>query len=229
MNRTKCDRTLTHGSRGVLRTGDAKWLAPPSATEQNRPMEPVTLTTDRLLLRAVGAGDSDAVYAAAQDPDIQRWTTIPSPYLPEHGRGFTEQMVPDGWADGSLFTFGIFLPGGDLAGMLAIAMRSLGVGEVGFWATKSHRGNGYVVEAVLAAARWAFTTIRVDRLEWRAEVGNTASRAVAEHAGFTLEGTLRSGISNKGVRRDCWVGSLLPSDLGLPSAAPYLPAPAPQI
>ncbi|MFJ3302773.1 GNAT family N-acetyltransferase [Streptomyces sp. NPDC086549] len=191
-------------------------------------MRPVTLTTHRLLLRTVGAGDTDAVHAAAQDPDIQRWTTIPSPYLPEHGRGFTEQMVPQGWADGSMFTFGVFLPQGDLVGMLSITMRSLGVGEIGFWAAKPHRGNGYIVEASLAAARWAFTAACVDRLEWRAEVGNNASRAVAERAGFTMEGTLRSAVSNKGVRRDCWVGSLLPSDLGLPSAAPYLPAPAPR-
>ncbi|MFE0511560.1 GNAT family N-acetyltransferase [Streptomyces sp. NPDC058964] len=191
-------------------------------------MEPVTLTTGRLLLRTVGAQDTDAVYAAAQDPDIQRWTTIPSPYLPEHAQGFTEQMVPDGWADSSMFTFGVFLPRGDLVGMLGITMRSLGVGEIGFWAAKPHRGNGYIVEASLAAARWAFTAACVDRLEWRAEVGNHASRAVAERAGFTMEGTLRSAVNNKGVRRDCWVGSLLPSDLGLPSAAPYLPAPEPR-
>src|SRR5258708_3265021 len=98
--------------------------------EQNRPMDPVTLTTDRLVLRPVGPDDTDAVYEAAQDPDIQRWTTIPSPYLQEHAAGFTHEMVPDGWADGSMFTFGVFLPSGELAGMLGISMRSLGVGEV---------------------------------------------------------------------------------------------------
>ncbi|WP_162252590.1 GNAT family N-acetyltransferase, partial [Streptomyces griseoruber] len=43
-------------------------------------MEPVTLTTDRLVLRPLGPQDTDAVHAAAQDPDIRRWTTIPSPY-----------------------------------------------------------------------------------------------------------------------------------------------------
>jgi RimJ/RimL family protein N-acetyltransferase len=189
-------------------------------------MEPVTLTTPRLLLRAVGPQDTDAVYAAVQDPDIQRWTTIPSPYLAEHARSFTEQMVPDGWSDGSMFTFGVFLPTGGLAGMLALTMRSLGTAEVGFWTAKEHRGHGYTVEATLAATRWAFTRMAIDRVEWRAEVGNHASRAVAERAGFTVEGILRSSLNNKGVRRDCWVGSLLPSDLGLPSAAPYLPAPS---
>ncbi|MER7184706.1 GNAT family N-acetyltransferase [Streptomyces hyaluromycini] len=189
-------------------------------------MEPVTLTTPRLLLRAVGPQDTDAVYAAVQDPDIQRWTTIPSPYLAEHARSFTEQMVPDGWSEGSMFTFGVFLPTGDLAGMLALTMRSLGTAEVGFWTAKEHRGHGYTTEATVAAARWAFTRMAIDRVEWRAEVGNHSSRAVAERAGFTVEGTLRSSLNNKGVRRDCWVGSLLPSDLGLPSAAPYLPAPA---
>ncbi|MFJ9713052.1 GNAT family N-acetyltransferase [Streptomyces sp. NPDC101234] len=188
-------------------------------------MEPVTLTTPRLILRAVGPQDTEAVYAAVQDPDIQRWTTIPSPYLPEHARGFTEQLVPDGWSEGSMFTFGIFLPTGELAGMLALTMRSLGAAEVGFWTAKEHRGRGYTTEATLTAARWAFTQMAIDRVEWRAEVGNGASRAVAERAGFTIEGTLRSCLNNKGVRRDCWVGSLLPSDLGLPSAAPYLPAP----
>ena len=189
-------------------------------------MDPVTLTTDRLLLRTVGPHDTDAVYDAVQDPDIQRWTTIPSPYLREHAQGFTEQIVPDGWADGSAFTFGILLPEGELVGVVSITMRALGVAEIGFWAKKDHRGNGYITEAAVAASRWAFTALSVDRVEWRAEVGNIGSRSVAEHAGFTIEGTLRSALNNKGVRRDAWVGSLLPSDLGLPSTAPYLPAPA---
>ncbi|MDN3263932.1 GNAT family N-acetyltransferase [Streptomyces sp. CSDS2] len=187
-------------------------------------MEHVTLTTDRLVLRPVSPEDTAAVYAAAQDPGIQRWTTVPSPYLPEHAAGFTERIVPDGWAQGSMFTFGVFLTGGELAGMLGLTTRSPGTAEIGFWAAKEHRGRGYVVEATLTACRWAFTEAGVDRVEWRAEVGNHASRAVAERAGFTVEGVLRSAVANKGVRRDIWVGSLLPSDLGLPSTAPYLPA-----
>ncbi|MFD9396456.1 GNAT family N-acetyltransferase [Streptomyces sp. NPDC060000] len=189
-------------------------------------LEPVTLTTPRLVLRPLDPRDTDAVYAAVQDPDIQRWTTIPSPYLPEHARSFTERLAPEGWATGSMFTFGVCLPDRSLTGALSLTMRSPGTAEVGFWSAREHRGHGYTTEAVLTAARWAFTTLAVDRVEWRAEIGNTASRAVAEKAGFTLEGTLRSAIDNKGVRRDCWLASLLPSDLGLPSTAPYVPTPS---
>ncbi|GHH76228.1 acetyltransferase [Streptomyces sulfonofaciens] len=195
-------------------------------------MEPETLTTARLLLRTVRVEDAREVHAACQDPGIQRWTMIPSPYLTDHAESFLAQQVPDGWRNGTMFTFGAFLreddaPGGHtaLAAMVGVTQRVMNTAEIGFWATREHRGRGYVTEAALAVARWAFTRAGIERLEWRAEVGNAASRAVAEKAGFTLEGVLRSATIHQGTRRDCWVGALLPSDLGLPTANAYLPAP----
>ncbi|AJE82920.1 MULTISPECIES: GNAT family N-acetyltransferase [Streptomyces] len=194
-------------------------------------MEPVALATERLLLRTVGPDDTQAVYEACQDPDIQHWTTIPSPYLHEHAAGFTGQMVPDGWHDASMFTFGVFPRGrgaahGPLAAMLGLTRRGPGTGEIGFWAAREHRGKGYVVEATLAVCRWACTEARIDRIEWRAEVGNHGSRATALRAGFTMEGVQRAGMEHRGARRDCWVGSLLPADLDLPANSPYVPGPA---
>ncbi|MEU6352043.1 GNAT family N-acetyltransferase [Streptomyces sp. NPDC047072] len=189
-------------------------------------MDPVTLTTDRLLLRAPGPEDADAVLAAAQDPDIQRWTSIPSPYLREHAESFLGRLVPQGWSEGTMLTWGLFLPAGEpLVGMVSLTMRSVGTVEVGYWGVKEHRGNGYIVEAVRTVSRWAFTELSVDRVEWRAEVGNAPSLTVVERVGFVLEGVQRSAIVHQGVRRDCWSGALLPSDLGLPSTTPYLPAP----
>lgn len=188
-------------------------------------MEPITLTSERLLLRPLGPQDIDAVYEAAQDPAIQRWTTIPSPYARSDAETFAGKIAPQAWRDGTEYCFAIFpRGGGPLLGVMGVMARGRGGAEIGFWAAAGHRGHGYVTEAVLLLARWAFTQIGVDRLEWRAEVGNTASRAVAERAGFTIEGVLRAGTVNKGTRRDAWVGSLLPSDLGLPSTLPHLPA-----
>jgi RimJ/RimL family protein N-acetyltransferase len=45
------------------------------------------------------------------------------------------------------------------------------------------------------------------------EPANTASQRVAEKAGFTREGMLRSLREGRGVRRDYIVFSRLPSDL----------------
>ncbi|MFJ7593268.1 GNAT family N-acetyltransferase [Streptomyces sp. NPDC097617] len=191
-------------------------------------MEPITLSTERLVLRPFVPADEGEVHAAAQDPDIQRWTLVPSPYGREHAHAFVNEIVPNGWHEESAFPFAVRL-GTDGPLVAAVGMHVQGRDsyasyEVGYWAVKEYRGRGYMTEAVLAVARWAFTEVGVPRLEWRAEVGNAGSRAVAEKAGFRIEGLLRAGIQQRGTARDCWVGSLLPSDLGLPSRLPYLPA-----
>ncbi|MFJ7497918.1 GNAT family N-acetyltransferase [Streptomyces sp. NPDC097727] len=191
-------------------------------------MEPITLTTERLLLRPFTIGDADDIHAACQDPDIQRWTVVPSPYSRADAELFAGKLSPGGWRDDSMYNFAVVpREGGALAGALGINRSNLpGTYEVGFWTAKEYRGRGYMTEAVLSAARWTFTSLGGDRLEWRAEAGNTPSRAVALRTGFRMEGEQRSGLLNKGVRRDAWVGALLPSDLGLPGAHAYLPATA---
>ncbi|MEU6391367.1 GNAT family N-acetyltransferase [Streptomyces sp. NPDC046939] len=190
-------------------------------------MDPVKLTTARLRLRTFEPADIDEVCAAVQDPGIQRWVPVPSPYTRADAEYFVRSVVADGWRTDTEYTFAVrTAEDGPVLGAVAIHHPRAGTWEIGFWAAKEHRGRGYTTEAVLALARWAFTDLGCTRLEWRAEVGNTGSRTVAEKAGFTMEGTLRSGLLNKGVVRDCWIGALLPSDLGLPCPVPYLPAPA---
>ncbi|MFC5170143.1 GNAT family N-acetyltransferase [Streptomyces mutomycini] len=190
-------------------------------------MEPIGLSTERLLMRTFAPEDTDAVYTACQDPEIQRWTAVPSPYTRADAELFTRKLCPAGWQDDTMYNFAVQLrDGGPLVGALGVSRCTLpGTYEVGFWTAREHRGAGYTTEAALAAARWAFTDLAADRIEWRAEIGNSPSRAVALRAGFRMEGEQRSGLVNKGTRRDTWVGALLPADLGLPGALPYLPAP----
>ncbi|WP_326796195.1 GNAT family N-acetyltransferase [Streptomyces sp. NBC_01808] len=196
-------------------------------------MEPVTLDTDRLLLRPMEAGDIDAVLAACQDPDVQRWTRVPSPYGRGHAEDFVLKVSPAGWREDTMYNFGVFTrDGGALVGSMGLvgftpSRHAERVAELGYWTAPGQRRRGYTAEAVAAVVRWAFTEVGIDRVEWFAEVGNEPSRAVALRAGFTMEGTLRSWFVNHGTRRDAWVASLLPSDLGLVSRLPYLPAPHP--
>ncbi|NHW87532.1 GNAT family N-acetyltransferase, partial [Escherichia coli] len=58
-----------------------------------------------------------------------------------------------------------------------------------------------------------FAALGLARVEWRANVGNVASRRAAEKAGFVLEGTARRALNPRGDRVDAWVGALLAEDL----------------
>jgi RimJ/RimL family protein N-acetyltransferase len=192
-------------------------------------MEPLTLTTGRLLLRPLESPDVDAVLAACQDPEIPRWTTVPSPYTRAHAIDFVERVSPQGWRDDTLYNFGVFtLDSGALVGSMGlVGLAQLGApgrqAELGYWTAKEQRGNGYAAEAGRAVCDWAITALGVERLEWFAEAGNNGSRAVALRIGFVMEGTVRSKIVQHGTRRDAWSASLLPSDQGRESATAYLP------
>ncbi|WP_405780299.1 GNAT family N-acetyltransferase [Streptomyces sp. NBC_00859] len=189
-------------------------------------MDPVTLTSERLLLRPLTGADTEAVFQACQDPDIQRWTVVPSPYGREDAESFVSRTVPDGWRAGTSLTFAVLTRANtQLVGAVSVFQRGqAGTWEVGYWTAREHRGHGFMTEAVTVLTHWSFGTLGAERLEWRAEVGNAGSRAVAEKAGFRLEGVLRADLLNKGTRRDAWLGAILPSDLGLPTEHAYLPA-----
>ncbi|MEU6965988.1 GNAT family N-acetyltransferase [Streptomyces chrestomyceticus] len=192
-------------------------------------MEPVTLTTERLLLRPFAPADVQAVYTACQDPAIPRWTSVPAPFGMAQAHDYIARSQEE-WQTDAQYRFAVTTKAdGTLTGAVSLFGMTLRSAErqaeIGYWTTREQRGNGWTAEAVREVARWALTELGVERLEWLAEVGNSASRGVALKAGFRMEGTLRAKISLRGVRRDAWIGSLLPGDLGLPSETPHLPYP----
>ncbi|OKI06099.1 acetyltransferase [Streptomyces sp. CB02923] len=190
-------------------------------------MEPVTLTTERLLLRPFEPADAPAVHAACQDPAIPLWTSVPAPFEMTQAHDYIARSRRE-WHTDSQYRFAVTTKtDGTLTGAVSLFGMALQAkerqAEIGYWAAKEQRGKGWTSEAVREVARWAFTGLGVERLEWLAEVGNAGSRGVALKAGFRMEGTLRAKIAHRGVRRDAWVGSLLPADLGLASETPHLP------
>jgi RimJ/RimL family protein N-acetyltransferase len=183
-------------------------------------VEPVEIVAGRLQLRPFLPRDADAVYAACQDAEIQRWTTVPVPYEPHHASRYVTDNSVEGWSAGTGDSYAVTdATTGDLLGSVGIAFRPENVAEVGYWVAPGARGQGVATEATQAVARWAFGALDVARVEWLAQVGNTASRRVAEKAGFTVEGVLRDRLrARDGSRVDAWIASLLPADIrGLPA------------
>ena len=139
----------------------------------------------RTRLRAWRAEDAEAIYQACQDPGIQRFTTVPSPYRREDADWFLAHYLDDVEAKGgaSWCVEGLDAPGA-VAGSMALLHVRDGVGELGYWCAPWARGRGWTVDAAGVAATWAFVERGVERLELTTEPANLASRAVARRAGF---------------------------------------------
>ncbi|MGO1255107.1 MAG: GNAT family N-acetyltransferase [Microbacterium gubbeenense] len=177
--------------------------------------DPVPLTTPRLVLTVPDEGDVDAIYEACQDPDIQRYTTVPSPYTRGNAVDFVG-LVADWWDSGIEHVWAVRAYG-ELAGVVGLHGIKDGAAELGFWTAPSARGNGYMTEASAAVIDFAFGPMRLERVEWRAVVGNVASARVAQKLGFQLEGTQRKALPGHGIggahgRADGWVAGLLSTD-----------------
>ncbi len=64
--------------------------------------------------------------------------------------------------------------------------------EIGYWLETAFTGQGLTTEMVKALTRIAFQTFNAARVQIVTQVGNEASRRVAEKCGFKLEATLKN-------------------------------------
>jgi RimJ/RimL family protein N-acetyltransferase len=173
-------------------------------------------------LRPWTPADAAELVAAANDPEIARWLDrMPQPYTEADARAYVA-FGERGWAGDERETpFAIVdAETGEPLGSIGVRWEpGQSVAEVGYWLRRGARGRGVAPRATRLAARWALADSGFERLELRADPLNAASCAVAERAGFTLDGTLRSVRYNARQRRriDLRVYSILRSEL--PGAA----------
>jgi RimJ/RimL family protein N-acetyltransferase len=182
---------------------------------QGAGMEHVELTDGVVVLRPPDATDVDRIAELCQDPDVQEWTVVPSPYTRQDAAGFVEHVVGPGWVTGAELTWGVRDAVTDrLDGVVGLTTAPGASAEIGYWLGAHARGRGTMSRAVRLVVDHALQAdgLGLDRLSWSAVVGNTASRHVAERAGFRVEGTVRGLVLQRGRRRDGWVGTLLAGD-----------------
>ncbi|GAA3912380.1 GNAT family N-acetyltransferase [Actinoplanes auranticolor] len=173
-----------------------------------------TLPAGVVTLRPPARRDIPGIVECRSDPETARWFGVPQPYTREDARTHVDRNVPRRWARGVEAVFAVADAADAYVGSVDLRIRpgDAGVGEIGFAIAPRSRGRGHAGAAVREICRWGFAGLGLSRIEWRAEVGNDASRRVAEKAGFTVEGVLRQALRTGGGRRDCWVGSLVEGD-----------------
>jgi RimJ/RimL family protein N-acetyltransferase len=168
--------------------------------------------TERLVLRPYRPDDVEAVHRACQDPDIQRWLRVPSPYTEADAAQFVTETTVQARAEGQGLLTAVEADG-EFVGSAGLHLTpgALGPG-VGYWIAPWGRGHGYAAEAAHALAEWALG-LGAPRVHLMADVGNAASQAAAVRAGFVREGVLRSALDYRdGSRGDAVVFSRLPED-----------------
>ncbi|HEX7255109.1 MAG TPA: GNAT family N-acetyltransferase [Gaiellaceae bacterium] len=181
-----------------------------------RPPEP-PLTDGVVRLRPWGEdGDAEAIVAACNDRAIAEFLDlIPSPYTHSDAHAYLE-LCRVGWRDGTTSNFAIVVDG---AAVGSIGVRWVepdqGVAEVGYWMAPSARGRGVCSKALELVSRWVLERPGMARLQLRTDEENLASKRVAEKAGFTREGVLRSSHFNARLERrvDFVMYSLLRGEL----------------
>lgn len=120
MNRSRTRSLLlpthtSHSSSGLGRRGLPRWRRARSVIGGN------------------AADDVDDITAACQDPEITRWTSIPSPYPREFAELFVS--LQDQWRrEGSGYHFAIVdVSGGRLSGSIGLDAVLDPPAEIGYW------------------------------------------------------------------------------------------------
>jgi RimJ/RimL family protein N-acetyltransferase len=171
-------------------------------------------------LRLWGSQDIDDLIVCLDGEDeIVLWLdAIPQPYREAEANAWIEHASA-AWRDGTSAPFAVTdATSGELLGSVGVAWvgdPEERVGEVGYWMRKDLRGRGLTTRAVLLASRWALRELGCERLQLRADDDNVPSQRVAEKAGFTREGVLRSVHFNarRNRRVDFVMFSLLRGEL----------------
>lgn len=181
------------------------------------------LHTDRLTLSAPRGADVPAITAACQDPEIPRWTPLPTPYSAADAEWFVADAARRAEADTG-FEWAIRHESA-LIGMISLSRRAPGNAEIGYWTAPAARGRGFLTEAARAVIDHAFEPfgMHLHRLEWNAAVGNVASARVARSLGFRFEGVRREAFVTASGRTDAWTAARLWHDDAAPTPWPVLP------
>ena len=169
----------------------------------------------QVTLRAHRQYDVDGIVEQCNDPEMQKFTSMPVPYSREDAKEFFAGRA-DPWENDTVWAFAIEADGGAgvgrFAGSINVRNSGSGWGEIGFGAHPGVRGRGVMTTAVRLIIDWAFKDQGLQAISWQAYEGNAASLKVAWKNGFTFEGTTRARLSRRGEPKNAWRASLLATD-----------------
>jgi len=174
---------------------------------------PPTLKSNRLVLRALGERDAEAVFNYAKNSAVSRYTLWEphqsikdsEAFISEYAFTNYSNSVPEPWAitfDGKVIgTTGCFWVSKNHHSM-----------ELAYALSEEHWGKDLVAEASREVMNWVFREIQPQRIQARCKTENKASARVMEKLGMQFEGTHRSETFHRNQYWDMHYYSILKGD-----------------
>lgn len=179
-----------------------------------------TLVNGDVRLRPATVDDVPAILRICQDPEIQRWTRIPSPYRKQHAHAFVSLSIAGVEEETDAHLLAVDAVTDDVMGAVGLSLSPADLaGEVGYWVAAGARGRGVATRGTRLLCRFGLEQLCLGYIGLEAATDNRASNAVARHLGFTHEGTRRSAMiagpagDPAAPRCDCNVWGLRPGEL----------------
>jgi RimJ/RimL family protein N-acetyltransferase len=212
---------------------DANAAAPPSELTTELPTAlpsarsfpdsvPILIDAEAVVtLRATSRRDLPAMVEQCRDPDMIRWTTVPTPEGGYRLRDAEEffALIAAGWTSGERLGWTIEAQRGDeqgFCGSIDLRLEGEGAAEVGFGLHPDARGRSIMKTALELVCGYGFDDLGLQAIRWRALVGNWPSRRVAARAGFVFDGAVRRLLAHRGELLDGWIATLTPDDRHVP-------------
>jgi len=150
---------------------------------------PITLTGDGIQLREWRSEDLDDLVELLDEPDIARWTPMPSPFDVEAGIAYLKR-AHQGRLSGQRIQLVITADGGRPLGEVLLFGVDAGLreAELGYLVGAAYRRRGLASGALSLLAGYAQSTLGLSRLLLRIDPGNAPSTLVARRCGFRLTG-----------------------------------------
>jgi len=156
------------------------------------------IVTERLVLRPPRTVDVPRMRQALRNNSahLRPWSAAPLPGEdPTSLTSVSRTLLRDrtGWRRGERFVLLVFARGHEtvVIGRVTLGGVLRGVFQnayLGYWIDSEHQGRGLMTEAVRATTTFAFTAVRLHRVQAAVMPGNAASRRVLEKAGYRQEG-----------------------------------------
>ncbi|MFD1178322.1 GNAT family N-acetyltransferase [Paenibacillus puldeungensis] len=168
------------------------------------------LTSERLILKELGAEDADAVLLFLQRNQsfLEQWEKIKEPeyYTLSYQQALLEEESKN-IRNGHLCTWWIFRADDPERVIGSIALSNIVRGvflscHLGYRMDQDERNNGYMTEAVRTVANFAFHELGLHRIEANIMPRNEASFRVVEKCGFYQEGLALKYLFINGIWED---------------------------